>query len=59
MYYSVTVGNDIRIDSSKTICSALKLNFDVKEISRPYAKETILKLKQTLATILTDAKGKD
>ena len=60
IYYSATVGNGIRIDSAKTICSALNLNFDewfgVKVISRPYAKETILKLKRTLATILADAK---
>lgn len=60
IYYSATVGNGIRIDSAKTICSALNLDFDewfdVKVISRPYAKETILKLKRTLATILADAK---
>lgn len=60
IYYSATVGNGIRIDSAKTICSALNLNFDewfdVKIISHPYAKETILKLKRTLATILADAK---
>ena len=60
IYYSATVGNGIRIDSAKTICSALNLNFDewfdVKVISHPYAKETILKLKRTLATILADAK---
>lgn len=60
IYYSATVGNGIRIDSAKTICSALNLNFDewfgVKVISRPYAKETILKLKRTLATILAEAK---
>ncbi len=60
IYYSATVGNGIRIDSAKTICSALNLNFDewfdVKVISHPYAKETILKLKRTLATILAYAK---
>lgn len=60
IYYSATVGNGIRIDSAKTICSALNLDFDewfdVKIISHPYAKETILKLKRTLATILADAK---
>lgn len=30
--------------------------FDIKVISHLYAKETILKLKRTLATILADAK---
>ena len=27
-FYEATVGNGIRIDSAKTICSALNLNFD-------------------------------
>ncbi len=54
------MGNGIKIDRAKTICSALNLNFyagfDVKVISRSHAKETILKLKRILATILADAK---
>lgn len=57
---SANAGYCIRIENAEKICNALGLKYDdyfTTEIqSHAYAKETIMKLKRTLATILADAK---
>ena len=57
---SANAGYCIRIENAEKICNALGLNYNdyfTTEIqSYAYAKETIMKLKRTLATILADAK---
>lgn len=62
-FYEATVGNGIRIDSAKTICSALNLNFDewfdVKVISSPYAKERYSNLDEHWQQFQPMQKGKD
>ncbi len=57
---SANAGYCIRIENAEKICNALGLKYDdyfTTEVqSHVYAKETIMKLKRTLATILADAK---
>ncbi len=57
---SANAGYCIRIENAEKICNTLGLKYDdyfTTEIqSHVYAKETIMKLKRTLATILADAK---
>ena len=57
---SANAGYCIRIENAEKICNALGLKYDdyfTTEVqSHAYAKETIMKLKRTLATILADAK---
>ena len=57
---SANAGYCIRIENAEKICNALGLKYEdyfTTEVqSRAYAKETIMKLKRTLATILADAK---
>ena len=57
---SANAGYCVRIENAEKICNALELKYDdyfTTEIqSHAYAKETIMKLKRTLATILADAK---
>lgn len=57
---SANAGYCIRIENAEKICNALGLkygdNFTTEIQSHAYAKETIMKLKRTLATILADAK---
>lgn len=57
---SANAGYCIRIENAERICNALGLRYDdyfTTEVqSHAYAKETIMKLKRTLATILADAK---
>lgn len=57
---SANAGYCIRIENAEKICNALGLKYEdyfTTEVqSHAYAKETIMKLKRTLATILADAK---
>ena len=57
---SANAGYCIRIENAEKICNALGLKYDdyfsTEVQSHAYAKETIMKLKRTLATILADAK---
>ena len=57
---SANAGYCIRIENAEKICNALGLKyedyFSTEVQSHAYAKETIMKLKRTLATILADAK---
>ena len=57
---SANAGYCIRIENAERICNALGLKYEdyfTTEVqSHAYAKETIMKLKRTLATILADAK---
>ncbi len=57
---SANAGYCIRIENAEKICNALGLKYEdyfATEVqSHAYAKETIMKLKRTLATILADAK---
>ena len=57
---SANSGHCILVENAEKICNALGLKYDdyfTTEIqSHAYAKETIMKLKRTLATILADAK---
>ena len=57
---SANAGYCIRIENAEKICNALGLKYEdyfTTEVqSQAYAKETIMKLKRTLATILADAK---
>lgn len=57
---SANAGYCIRIENAEKICNALGLKYEdyftTEAQSRAYAKETIMKLKRTLATILADAK---
>ena len=57
---SANTGYCIRIENAEKICNALGLKYEdyfTTEVqSHAYAKETIMKLKRTLATILADAK---
>ena len=57
---SANAGYCIRIENAEKICNTLGLKYDdyfTTEVqSHAYAKETIMKLKRTLATILADAK---
>jgi len=57
---SANAGYCIRIENAEKICNALGLNyndyFTTEVQSHTYAKETIMKLKRTLAIILADAK---
>ena len=52
---SANAGYCIRIENAEKICNAHDY-FTTEIQSRAYAKETIMKLKRTLATILADAK---
>lgn len=60
IYFSARSGHGILVDNAEKICNALGLKYDdyfTTEVqSHAYAKETIMKLKRTLATILADAK---
>ena len=60
IYYSATAGFCIRMENAQKICDSLGLKYDdyfkTEVYSHSYAKETIMKLKRTLATILADAK---
>ena len=57
---SANAGYCIKVENAEKICNALGLKYDdyfTTEVqSHAYAKETIMKLKRTLATILADAK---
>lgn len=57
---SANAGYCIRIENAEKICNALGLKYEdyftTGVQSHAYAKETIMKLKRTLATILADAK---
>ena len=57
---SANAGYCIKVENAEKICNALGLKYDdyltTEEQSHAYAKETIMKLKRTLATILADAK---
>ena len=57
---SANAGNGIKVENAQKICDRLTLNyndyFTTEVQSHAYAKETIMKLKRTLATILADAK---
>ena len=57
---SANAGYCIRIENAERICNALGLKYEdyfTTEVqSHAYAKETIMKLKRTLATILAEAK---
>ena len=60
IFFSATSGHGIRVENAERICKELGLKYDeyfrTEVITHPYAKETILKLKRTLATILAEAK---
>lgn len=60
IFFSATSGNGIRVENAEKICNALSIKYDeyfkTEIITHPYAKETILKLKRMLATILAEAK---
>ena len=57
---SANAGYCLKVENAEKICNALGLKYDdyftTEEQSHAYAKETIMKLKRTLATILADAK---
>lgn len=59
-YFSAVSGHGILVSNAQKLCEILNLKFDdyfkIQIDSHPYAKETILKLKRTLATILASAK---
>jgi len=60
IYFSATSGHGILVDNAEKICKALgvdfKKYFTIKIDRHPYAKETVMKFKRTLATILASAK---
>lgn len=60
IFFSATSGHGIRVENAERICKELGLKcdeyFKTEIITHPYAKETILKLKRTLETILAEAK---
>lgn len=60
IYFSATSGHGILVDNAEKICKALgvdfKKYFSIKIDKHPYAKETVMKFKRTLATILAAAK---
>ena len=56
IYFSATSGHGILVDNAEKICKALGVDFNkyfnIKIDRHPYAKETVMKYKRTLATIL-------
>ena len=60
IFVSANAGHNIRVENAQKLCDSVGINYDdyfTTEIqSNHYAKETIMRLKRTLATILGDAK---